>query len=83
MGDVIVETVDDQVIERIADYCLEFFDDLAVQILVGKFIKTEASQSDFVKKGSMQDKDLIGLSDYKQTIDPFILRIDAEEQCNA
>jgi len=79
MGDVVVETLDDQVIEKIAEYCNEFFDDIAYQILVGKFMKTQASQSDFVRPEILMDSDLIGLSDSKQSIFPYVLPV--EEQC--
>ncbi|WP_319578782.1 methyl-coenzyme M reductase operon protein D [uncultured Methanospirillum sp.] len=73
MGDVIVEAADEQVIEKVAMYCDEFFDDIAYQILLGKFMKTKASQSDYVRPGVAMDTDLIGLYDTKQSIFPYIL----------
>ncbi|MDD1727533.1 MAG: methyl-coenzyme M reductase operon protein D [Methanospirillum sp.] len=81
MGDVIVEAADESVIEKVADFCIEFLQDMPVQILVGKFIKTEASLSDYLEKIPESDNDLIGLSDYKQRIDPVIINQDS--QCNA
>lgn len=75
MGDVIVEIDNEQVIEMIADYCNSFFDDIAYQILVGKFMKTQASLSDYVRPGVAMDTELIGLSDTKQSIFPYILPI--------
>lgn len=73
MGDVIVEAAEEEVFDIIADYCLEFFDDMGFQVLVGKFIKTAPSQSDYLKKDVSSSSDLLGLSDYKQSIDPYII----------
>jgi methyl-coenzyme M reductase subunit D len=81
LGDVIVETADEQVIEKVAKYCDEFFDDIAYQILVGTFMKTQASQSDYIRPGVVMDTDLIGLSDTKQSIFPYILPVDNPSQC--
>jgi methyl-coenzyme M reductase subunit D len=76
MGDVIVETADEQVIEKIDEYCNEFFDDIAYQILIGKFMKTHASLSDYIRSAVILDTDLIGLSDTKQPIFPYILPVE-------
>jgi len=82
MGDVIVEGADEQVIEKIAEYCDEFFDDIAYQILIGTFMKTHASQSDYVRPGVVMDTDLIGLSDTKQSIFPYILPVGCSGSCD-
>ena len=81
MGDVVVEAVDEQVLETVTQYCSDFFDDIGFQILVGTFIKTENSLSDYIQKEAISDKDLIGLSDFKHRIDPAILPLDATGQC--
>ncbi|MDD1729249.1 MAG: methyl-coenzyme M reductase operon protein D, partial [Methanospirillum sp.] len=72
---------DESVIEKVADFSVEFLEGMSVQILVGKFMKTKASLSDYLLKTPETDNDLIGLSDYKQRIDPVIINQDS--QCNA
>ncbi|PWR75854.1 methyl-coenzyme M reductase operon protein D [Methanospirillum stamsii] len=77
MGDVIVEAVDDKAIDKVADYCEEFFDDFSFQILVGKFIKTEPSLSDYISRDPQYnpyDQFFVGLADYHPPIEPMLIR---------
>jgi methyl-coenzyme M reductase subunit D len=81
MGDVIIEALDEKVIDEVAEYCGEFFNDLAFQILVGKFIKTEPSTSDLISSEKISDPDFIGLSENKPFIAPAIIKQDNQQQC--
>jgi methyl-coenzyme M reductase subunit D len=82
MGDVIIETLDERVIQKIADYCEEFFDDFSFQILEGKFIKTEPSLSDYFSKDPKLDPYFVGLSDYKPQIEPMLIKPSYPDQIN-
>ena len=76
LGDVIIEAVDERAVQKIADYCEDFFDDLSFQILVGKFIKTDPSLSDYLHENAKMDpydQFFIGLSDYHPHIDPTLI----------
>ena len=83
MGDVIIETLDKKAIQKIADYCEEFFDGLSFQILEGKYIKTEPSLSDYISKDPKLDPYFVGLSDYKPQIEPMLIKPNYPDQENA
>lgn len=82
MGDVIIEALDEQTIDVIADYCKEFFEDLPFQIMVGKFIKSGPSISDYLATEKIQDPDFIGLSDTRSIIAPSLIKQEAFDLCN-
>jgi methyl-coenzyme M reductase subunit D len=79
MGDVIVEVTSDEVIEKVAAYCKEFFENFPYQILIGKFIKTEPSLSDFIKNGPEPERILIGMSDYQNHIETVMILGDSSD----
>ena len=80
MGDVIVEVASDEVIEKVTAYCKEFFEDFPYQILIGKFIKTEPSLSDFIKNGPEPERILMGMSDYHDRIETVMISSDIPDQ---
>jgi methyl-coenzyme M reductase subunit D len=82
MGDVVVEAVQESVFDTIANYCKEFFEDMPFQILVGSFIKNEPSLADYLKK-DIKNKDFIGLSDYKEGVDPVLIKTEEIDRCVA
>jgi methyl-coenzyme M reductase subunit D len=73
MGDILIEALDDKAIQKIANYCEEFFNDLPYQILVGKFIKNEPSLSDYLSEEPKLDQFFVGLSDFKPEIKPLLI----------
>lgn len=73
MGDVLIEALDEKAIQKIADYCDEFFDDLSFQILIGTFIKNEPSLSDYLSKDPTLDPFFVGLSDFNPQIEPSLI----------
>lgn len=77
MGDVIVEALDERALNTIAQYCEDFFGDFAFQILVGKFIKTAPSLSDYITKNPNTDPYnpyYIGMYDNRPLIQPTLIR---------
>ena len=82
-GDVIVETVDETVFDTVSDFCSYFFDDIAYQIFVGKFMKSSPTLSDYLNKRTVSDTDFIGLSDSREGINPVVIRIDKIDSCIA
>ncbi len=82
MGDVIIEAIDEHAINTVAQYCEDFFEDFAFQILVGKFMKTKPSLSDYISHHPIQDPYFIGLSDNRPFIEPTIIRQDSSDCSN-
>ena len=83
MGDVIVEALDEKALQKVAEFCEEFFDGLSFQILEGKFIKTEPSTSDYFSENPKLDPYFVGLSDYKPQIEPILINPSYPEQVNS
>jgi methyl-coenzyme M reductase subunit D len=73
MADVILETIHEEVIDRVAEYCTDFFGDKVFQILVGRFMKTDLSLADYISGGSEIEKELVGLTDNKERIETVFI----------
>lgn len=73
MGDLIIEPHDDEVIEDIAEYCVDFFDGHTFQIMIGEFIKPAPSGSDYIRRSDQFPRSLVGLSDHRNSIAPSYL----------
>jgi methyl-coenzyme M reductase subunit D len=73
MGDLVIETFDEEVIEDIAEYCVEFFYGMTFQIMIGQFIKPALSLADYMRNFQEPDEDLVGLSDCQERIEPAII----------
>jgi len=74
MADVIIEALDEHAIDVVAKYCEDFFEDFSFQILIGKFMKTNPSLSDYLMKKPHQDTYFIGLVDNHSVIEPTIIK---------
>ncbi|PKL60412.1 MAG: hypothetical protein CVV33_02805 [Methanomicrobiales archaeon HGW-Methanomicrobiales-4] len=83
MGDVLIEALDERAINKIADFCEEFFNDFSYQILVGKFIKNEPSLSDYLSKDPKLDPFFVGLSDCRPQIEPLLINPVCPDQINS
>ncbi|WP_319578797.1 methyl-coenzyme M reductase operon protein D [uncultured Methanospirillum sp.] len=73
MADLTVEAINEETIDRIGIYCEEFFTDLPYQILVGKFLKTKPSLSDYIRDGQDPERLLLGLTDSHERIETAYL----------
>jgi methyl-coenzyme M reductase subunit D len=73
MGDVTVETIDEEAIDQVSSYCKKFFSDFPFQILVGQFMKTKPSLSDYIRNCSSPEDMLIGMADYHEKIETAYL----------
>lgn len=76
MADLTVETTDEATIDRIGVYCQEFFTNLPFQILVGAFLKTKPSLSDYIRNVQEHEQILLGLTDSHERIETAYLSVD-------
>jgi methyl-coenzyme M reductase subunit D len=74
VGTIILELENMDVIPAIKAACDLVFSDLTYQLKEGRFMKTEASLTDYAKYGPDADKTMIGLSDPKSRSGPVILQ---------
>jgi methyl-coenzyme M reductase subunit D len=81
-GSVVVEAEYKPVLDKVGEYCSEFFEDLSFQILTGTFIKPILSTSNYVEGNPNTDNYLIGLSDHRDGIEPYMIQVDDPSQCN-
>ncbi|HWQ63876.1 MAG TPA: methyl-coenzyme M reductase operon protein D, partial [Methanospirillum sp.] len=81
MADLTVETNDEATIDSIGVYCQEFFTDLPFQILVGTFLKTKPSLSDYIRDGQDHEQLLLGMTDSHERIETAYLSGDTTGSC--
>ncbi len=75
-GTITLEVEDTSVIDTIRGLCDAFFAELSFPCSVqeGKFMKTEATLSDYAKYGPNVDKSLIGMTDPRKKEGPVIIQ---------
>jgi len=73
MADLTIETISEEIIDRIGEYCKDFFSDLPYQILVGRFLKTKPSLSDYIRSGNKPKNILLGMTDSHERIETAYL----------
>jgi methyl-coenzyme M reductase subunit D len=75
-GTIILELEDHDAIPRIKEACDEVFATLpfGYRLQEGRYMKTEATLSDYAKYGPNADRDIIGLTEPKSKIGPIIIQ---------
>lgn len=74
VGTIILELENKDVIPAIKVACDLVLSDLTYQIKEGRFMKTEASLTDYAKYGPDADKAIIGMADPKSRSGPVIIQ---------
>lgn len=74
VGTILLELDNREVIPGIKDACDAIFTNFSYQFHEGKFMKTDASLTDYVKYGPDADKSIIGMTDYKSRSGPVIIQ---------
>jgi len=74
VGFIILELENRDVIPALRAACEEVFTDFSFGLQEGRFMKTEATLSDYAKYGPETDKDIIGMTDPGSKSGPIILQ---------
>jgi len=74
VGTILLELENRDVIPDIRAACDATFTNFSYQFQEGRFMKTEASLTDYAKYGPDADKMIIGMADYKSRSGPVIIQ---------
>jgi methyl-coenzyme M reductase subunit D len=74
VGFIILELENRDPIPELRGACESVFTDFSYGLQEGRFMKSEATLSDFAKYGTEADKDIIGMTDPRSKCGPIILQ---------
>jgi methyl-coenzyme M reductase subunit D len=74
VGTIILELENRDVIPAIKAACDLVFTEFPYQFQEGRYMKTEATLTDYAKYGPGADKDIIGMADPKSRSGPIIIQ---------